>query len=149
MESNSLKVFTALRYLVRWEKPLLSGMLSARNDARLRYPRVSEALARSVGPAGQTGYPRAQSIYLALSRPTPFRQSAAQKGCKKKKAASWDSLSGKCKILAHLFSRKTLWARGHGHPLQTDADGARADEDDFVPCCAKAHDGFHDGGECG
>jgi len=93
-ESNSFKVFTALRYLVRWEKRVSSGMLlSARNDARLRYPRVSEALVRSVDPAGRTGYPRAQSIYPARSRPTPFRQSAAQK----KKATFMDSLTGKCK----------------------------------------------------
>ena len=70
-------------------------------------------------------------------------------GAKKKKGSFMDSLTERCKFLAHLFSRKALWARGHGHPLQTDADGARADEDDFVSCCAQAHDGFHDGGERG
>jgi hypothetical protein len=73
---------------------------------------------------------------------------SAKRGQEKKKGGQLfiSSLTGKCKILAHLFSRKTLWARRHGHPLQTDADGARADEDNFVPCCAEAHDGFYDGG---
>ena len=52
-------------------------------------------------------------------------------------------------MLTCLFSRKTFGARRHGHPLQTDADCARAYEDNFMPSCAQARDGFYDGGESG
>ena len=50
---------------------------------------------------------------------------------------------------ARLFSRETFRTRRHRHALQTNANRARAYEDDFVPCCAQAHDGFYDGGERG
>ena len=83
MESNSLKVFTALRYLVRWEKRVSSSFFSARNDARLRYHHASEALARSVDPAGRTGCPTARSIYPARWQPTPFRRERSKQGFRK------------------------------------------------------------------
>jgi hypothetical protein len=102
-----VKVFTALRYLVRWEKRASVGiLLSARNDARLRYPRVSEVLARSVDPAGRTGYPRAQSIYPARSRPTPLRQTVTQKGCKKKKVSFKESLTGNVNFYLTCFPER-------------------------------------------
>ena len=57
-----------------------SSFFSARNDARLRYHHASEALARSVDPAGRTGCPTARSIYPARWQPTPFRRERSKQG---------------------------------------------------------------------